>query len=43
MYARKWWPQAAGLYLTVPALAAGVLAAQSRLAWQVLRVAPKTT
>ena len=40
MYARKWWPQADGLYLAVPAVAAGVLAAQARLAWQVLRVAP---
>lgn len=40
MYLRKWWPQADALYLGVPALAALVLAAQSRLAWQVLRVAP---
>ena len=40
MYGRKWWPQAEALYLAVPALAAGVLAAQARLAWQVLRVAP---
>ncbi len=40
MYARKWWPRADGLYLAVPAVAAGVLAAQARLAWQVLRVAP---
>jgi MFS transporter, PAT family, beta-lactamase induction signal transducer AmpG len=41
MYLRKWWPQAELLYLVVPALAAVLLAAQSRLAWQVLRVAPQ--
>jgi PAT family beta-lactamase induction signal transducer AmpG len=40
VYLRKWWPQADALYLAVPAVAAIVLAAQSRLGWQVLRVAP---
>ena len=40
MYARKWWPQADALYLAVPAVTAGVLLAQARLSWQVLRVAP---
>ena len=41
MYARRWWPQADLLYYAIPALAAGVLAAQARLHWQVLRVSPQ--
>ena len=41
MYARRWWPQADLLYFVVPALAAGVLAAQARLHWQVLSVSPQ--
>ncbi len=40
MYLRRWWPQAEWLYFVVPAAAALVLAAQARLSWQVLRVAP---
>jgi PAT family beta-lactamase induction signal transducer AmpG len=36
MYARRWWPQAEALYLTLPLVAAGVLAAQARMHWQVL-------
>jgi PAT family beta-lactamase induction signal transducer AmpG len=39
MYARRWWPQLDWVYFAVPAVAAGVLAAQARLSWQVLRVA----
>ena len=38
MYVRRWWPQAAWLYLAVPAAAALVLAAQARLPWQMLRL-----
>jgi PAT family beta-lactamase induction signal transducer AmpG len=40
MYLRKWWPQLGALYYAVPLLAALVLAAQARLDWRVLRVAP---
>jgi PAT family beta-lactamase induction signal transducer AmpG len=40
MYVRRWWPQFEWLYFGVPAAAALVLAAQARLSWQVLRVAP---
>ena len=40
MCVRRWWPQAEWLYFVVPAAAALVLAAQARLSWQVLRVAP---
>jgi PAT family beta-lactamase induction signal transducer AmpG len=36
MYLRKWWPQPEALYLALPLLAAGVLAAHARLRWQVL-------
>jgi len=41
MYLRKWWPQADALYYAVPAVGAVVLAAQARLGWQVLKVAPE--
>jgi PAT family beta-lactamase induction signal transducer AmpG len=40
MHLRKWWPQADALYYLVPVAAALVLAAQARLDWRVLRVAP---
>lgn len=40
MYLRKWWPQLGALYYAVPLLAALVLAAQARLDWRVLRLAP---
>jgi len=40
MHLRKWWPQADALYYAVPVAAALVLAAQARLDWRVLRVAP---
>ena len=42
MYLRKWWPQPEALYLALPLLAAGVLAAHARLRWQVL-VPPAAT
>ena len=40
MYLRKWWPDAGVVLYVVPALGALVLAAQARLGWQVLKVAP---
>jgi MFS transporter, PAT family, beta-lactamase induction signal transducer AmpG len=42
MHARRWWPEVDthGYYVVVPALAAIVLAAQARLGWNVLRIAP---
>jgi len=40
MYARHALPQAGLLYSLVPALAAALLLAQSRLPWQVLRTEP---
>ena len=40
MYGRKWGPNESFIYYLVPALGAIVLAAQARLGWQVLRVAP---
>lgn len=43
MYLRRWWPQLDALYYLVPAAGALVLAAQARLNWQVLRVAPQPT
>lgn len=43
MHARRWWPEldTHGFYFVVPALAALVLAAQARLPWSVLRIAPQ--
>ncbi|OYU98873.1 MAG: hypothetical protein CFE45_14880 [Burkholderiales bacterium PBB5] len=41
MYLRKWGPAESFVYYLVPALGAIVLAAQARLGWQVLKVAPE--
>ena len=40
MYLRKWWPQLGWFYYAVPLAGALVLAAQARLGWGALKLAP---